>query len=108
MTDVLLTTLVLCLVVAVACLLGFLLLVVPFVLTVDQAERRGFASFRWGAASSVGGLLMLALTYLVLTHDWSKLLLLPVVLFPWIAFTAVSLLAPEDRRFGGLVGAHQR
>jgi hypothetical protein len=92
----------------VVCLLVVVLGVVPFVLAGDVAERSGFSAFRWGAVTVLGELAMAALVYQVFTADWSKLLLLPAVLLPWVGLTVLSLLGPEERLVGGVPGAHQR
>lgn len=107
MIDLLLSLLALCGTVAAVCLLVVLLGVLPFVLTGDAAERQGFSAFRWETACIIGEVGMLLLTFFVLKHHYSKLLLAPAVLLPWIGLTAVSLLSPEERLVGGVPGAHE-
>jgi hypothetical protein len=104
----LLTLLVLCGIVAVGCLLVVALGVLPFVLTVDAAERHGFSTRRWGAVALAGTALMLAIGDWVVSGDHSRVLLLPAVVLGWGGLLVLSLLSRDQTRVGGYQGAHER
>jgi hypothetical protein len=104
----LLTLLAVCGLALAGCLAVLLLGVLPFVRTVDVAERRGFSTFRWGADAIVGIVIMLAFAYCVIARDWSKLLLIPAVGMAWVSLAVVALINPDDHHVGGIAGAHQR
>lgn len=89
------------------CLGGALLAVVPFVLGVDLAERRGFSTQRWGLVCLLGTTLMLVSAYLVFTHDATKVLLLPAAALGWLGPAVVSLLDSRQGLLGGVQGAHE-
>ena len=89
------------------CLAGALLVVVPFILGVDLAERRGFSTQRWGLVCLVGTALMALCAYVVLKHDATKVLLLPAAALGWLGPAVVSLLDSRQRVLGGLQGAHE-
>jgi hypothetical protein len=104
----LMTLVLLCAVVALVGLLLVLLLVVPFVRTVDVAERRGFSTDRWGAVCVGAAVLAAGVAAWVEGGDHSRLLhLVPLalVLSPPLA---VSLLDDGQARVGGGQGAHER
>ena len=86
---------------------GTLLVVVPFVVGVDMAERRGFSTQRWGGICVLGSVLMVLGGYLVLTHDLSKVLLLPTAAVGWSGPGLLALLDSSQRLVGGSQGAHE-
>ena len=102
------TLLVLCAIVTVVCLLVVALGVLPFVLTVDAAERHGFSPTRWGAFALAGTGLMLVIGYWVAVGGHSRVLLLPAVVLGWAALIALSLLGRDQSAIGGTQGAHER
>ena len=101
------TLLVLSGIVVALCVAGILLVVLPFVRGVDMAERRGFSTQRWGGVCLVGTALMLLCSYLVLKHDWTKVLLLPAAALGWSGPAVLSLLDSRQRLLGGVQGAHE-
>jgi hypothetical protein len=104
-SDMLLAGLTLAAIVVVLCLGGIVLVVLPFVLTLDMAERRGFSTTRWGAVALVDAGLALATASLVLKH--SALLLALSVLLAWSAPAALSLMDRTQVLLGGYQGRHQ-
>ena len=88
-----------------ACMAGAALLVVPFVLAVDLAERRGFSPARWGACSlaAAGAAVLLARTL----HGAPRVLLVVPLALTWAAPAALSLLEASHARLGGLAGRHE-
>jgi hypothetical protein len=108
MGDMLLTLLVLCAIVALVCLAVIALGVLPFVLAVDAAERRGFSPTRWGAGALAGIVLALGLALWTLHGDHSKVLLVPAVLLSWGGVGVLCLLSTDQTRIGGTQGAHER
>ena len=106
-SDLLLALLALTGLVVVLCLLGLGLLVAPFVLAVDLAERRGFASVRSGVVAATGPAVGLLLAYAVHSADLSRVLYLPAALLCWAVPGALALLAP-GLRGGGRQGLHER
>ncbi|MCW2544509.1 MAG: hypothetical protein JWM40_2061 [Frankiales bacterium] len=98
---------VLCAIVAIVCLLVVALGVLPFVLAVDAAERRGFSTTRWGAVALGGTALMLVVAYWDVVGDHARVWLLPAVLLSWAGLLVLSLLG-ERSRIGGPQGAHER
>ncbi len=91
----------------VACAVGALVLVVPFLVGVDMAERRGYSTERWGALCLLGTGLGVAVAALVASKDLSTLLFLPALVLAWGAPAVLSLLAP-GQRVGGPQGVHER
>ena len=87
---------------ALACLAALTL--VPFVLALRLAERRGFDPARWGALALAGSVLGVGVVLVALRSAPGLL----VVGLP-LAFTAVVVLRllPADSRLGGRVGRHQ-
>ena len=92
------------LVAALLCAVGVGLLVAPFVVAVDRAERRGFSTGRWGATDLVVAALALALAW-ALRDSTRVLLVLPLAL-TWAVPGALALLAP-GQLLGGRQGAHE-
>jgi hypothetical protein len=90
---------------AVVCVAGIVLVVVPFVLAVDMAERRGFSATRWGAIALVDAALVLASVSLVRKH--SALVLVLSALIAWAVPLALSLMDRSQVRLGGYQGRHQ-
>lgn len=104
----LMTLVVLCALVAAGCLLLVLLVVVPFVVTVDQAERRGFSTARWGAVSIGAVVVMAALAYWIEAGDHTRVIHVVPVALGLLPPLVVSLLDPAQAKVGGTQGAHER
>jgi hypothetical protein len=104
-TDMLLAVLTVSAFVVVVGLVAVALVVLPFVLTVDMAERRGFSTARWGAVALVDAGLALATASLVLKH--SALLLVLSAVLAWAAPAALSLMDRSQALLGGYQGRHQ-
>ena len=92
---------------AAACAAGIGLLVVPFVRSVDVAERHGFSAARWGAVSLAAGGLAALVGAWVLQHDHPVLLVVPAAL-AWAGPAALALLDASQTRVGGVQGGHER
>lgn len=107
MIDVLSALLLTTLFALLACVVGLLGLVVPFVVGVDMAERRGFSTERWGALCLLGSGLALAVAYAVLTQHLGFVLYLPALALAWGTPGVLALLAP-GQRVGGAQGLHER
>ena len=107
MTGLLETLVVLSLIVVAAVVVGTVMVVVPFVVGVDMAERRGFSTQRWGAVCLLATAIMLLLGYVVLTHDLTKVLLVPAAAVGWAGPGLLALLDSSQRALGGLQGAHE-
>ena len=105
MTDMLLAALSLAAILVVGCVVAIGVVVLPFVLTVDLAERRGFSTTRWGAIALVDTALALASASLVMKH--SALVLLATAALAWAAPAALSLTDRTQVRLGGYQGRHQ-
>ena len=108
MLDLLLTLGMVMLLTVGGCLLVLLLGILPFVLGVDAAERRGFSTERWGVVCLLGVLLGAAFALWVLRGDHLVLLLLPAAVLCWVGPAVISLLDPSQRRVGGSRGQHLR
>ena len=81
--------------------------VVPFVLALGMAERRGFATGRWAALAVVGVLLAVVLAVVAHRADAPPLLqVLPLVL-AFAAPIALYLLSGAEA-VGGRAGRHER
>lgn len=93
------------LIIALLCLVGVVVTVLPFVTTVDLAERRGFSPERWGAVTLVAIGLAVGIGYAARTHG--LLLLVPAALVPWSVAALLALLAPLQTRIGGRLGLHE-
>lgn len=104
----LLTLIVLCAVVAVVGLLFVLLVVVPFVLTVDLAERGGFSTARWGSACVAAVLVTAALALRIELGGHTRVLHLVPLALVLLPPLVVSLLDHNQTRVGGSQGAHER
>jgi hypothetical protein len=89
------------------CLVGVGVVVVPFVLALDMAERRQFSTARAGAACLLlaGGCLLLSY---VAVKDHHGAYLVPAVLLGWAGPALLALLSPSQRGLGGVQGAHER
>ena len=81
-----------------------LLTLVPFVLALRRAERRGFDPARWGAVALVGSVLGVGLALVALRS--SLVLLLLAVPLAFAGLLALSVL-PADSGIGGRAGRHQ-
>lgn len=97
------TLLVVTLLAVLACAAVIALYVVPFVRTVDMAERRSFSPNRFGAIALVFALMSAGLAYAGLhTHA----LLVPAALLAWAGPALVAVLPAGHRRLGRQ-GAHE-
>lgn len=101
--GVILTLLVLTAMTVLACAVGALLYVVPFVVTVDMAERRGLSTNRLGALALLLALGSAACAYVALHHH---LAVVPAILLAWTGPAVVSLNAVGGGA-GGRQGAHE-
>lgn len=108
MLDLLLTLGMVVLLTVGACLLGLLMGVLPFVIGIDAAERRGFSTERWGAVCLLGVVLGVLVGLWVLRGDHLALLLLPAALLCWAGPAVLSLLDSSQQRVGGTRGQHLR
>ena len=108
MLDLLLAAIGFPLIVALALAVLSALTLVPFVVALQMAERRGFPTGRWGAVALVASLLGLGLALLFSRSDRVPALaaLLPLVL-TWAGPGALSLLSEDDAEVGGRAGAHE-
>ena len=106
MSDLLLATLTLVVLVAVALAVLAALTVIPFFMTLQLAEARHFSLFRWGAISLAGSVFGLLVALVVLRGDVPPSLA-AVVLLPILAAPALLLLLPPRNRLGGRAGRHQ-
>lgn len=98
MTAVLATLVTVTALTALLCAVGLALTVVPFVLSVDLAERRGLSPSFWGGLSLLAIGLM---AYLGLKATGHPVLLLPVVALAWSVPLALSLMAGRGPDLGG-------
>ena len=90
-----------------ACVAGVLVVVVPFVVAVDMAERRGFATSRTGTATLLLMLAGLGLGYAAVQGRY-WLLLLPAVALAWSGPGILTMMDASQTRVAGALGAHQR
>jgi type II secretory pathway component PulK len=91
----------------VACAIAVGVLVVPFVVAVDMAERRRFSTARWGAVALVGSGLAVMVAALIPLQHLSGLLLTLSVALAWTGPGVLALLDASQRRVGGTQGAHE-
>ena len=101
------TLVVVLLLVAAACAVGVGLVVVPFVLGVDMAERRGFSTTRWGAVSVSGIALALLAGLETVRLGLPAALLLPAAALAGTGPGVLALLGPTQTGVGGRQGEHQ-
>ena len=107
MLGFLLSVVLFTLVVAVLCLAVGGLTVLPFVLSVGMAERRGFSPTRWGAVSIAGAALAVLGGYALHRLDApAPLLVVPAVL-TWAGPLVLWLLDGTEEQLGGRRGAHE-
>ena len=92
------------LLVAVGLAVLYAITVVPFLLTVDLAERRGCSTGRWAGWSLVAVLLALALVAGGVLSGAPRLLLVPAV---GVAFVPLAVLALRSATLGGRAGRHE-
>ncbi len=104
MLDVLAATAVVALLVALGLGVLYGLTVVPFVLAVDLAERRGRSTGRWAGWALVAVLAALALAVLALRSGAGAVV---VVLALVVAFAPVLVLLARGDRLGGPAGRHE-
>ena len=107
MTDLLAAVLIVVLLVALACSVAALVLVAPFVVCVDMAERRRFSADRWGALALGAAALTLLLLLLLHAWGWSRVLYLPAAALAWAPPALLALIAP-GAQVGGTQGEHER
>lgn len=108
MVDLLLATVSIALIVAVVGAAALAVTVVPFVRTVDMAERRRLSTVRAGAfALAFIGLGLLGALVVYRGDRPTVLVLVPLVL-TWAGPLAVSLLEEGQVRLGGRPGAHEQ
>jgi hypothetical protein len=100
---VLTTLLVMTVLTVLACLAVIGLYVVPFVKTVDLAERRGFSTLRFGAIALV---FAAASALLLLKAKDHAVLLLPALVVSW-AGPALLKVLPVGQKGFGRQGAHE-
>ncbi len=105
MTALLGTLVTVLLLAAVAGAAGLGLLVVPFVRSVDLAERKGFSAARGGAVSLLAGSLAVVLGAWVLPPGP---LLVVAAAVAWAGPAVLTLLDPARTRLGGAPGTHER
>lgn len=108
MLDLLLAAVVFPLIVAILLALLALVTLVPFVVALQMAERRGFSTVRWGALALAASLLALLGALLVLRSDTiaTPAAALPLVLAA-AAPGALWLLSGGETSIGGRAGRHQ-
>ena len=108
MLDLLLAAVTFPLIIALGLALLAVVTLVPFVVALQMAERRGFSTTRWGAVSIAASLVGVALTLLVVRSETTPdaFALLPLLL-TWVAPGALWLLSGEEELIGGRAGAHE-
>ena len=105
MTDLLLATVAVVLLVALALAVLAALTLVPFLVTLQLAERRRFSLFRWGAVSLAGSVFGLVVALLVL-RGGSSPGVAAAVLLPILAAPLLLVLLPPEDPLGGRAGRH--
>ena len=108
MLDLLLAVAAAALLTAVALALLSAVTLVPFVVALSLAERRGFSTGRWGAVTLAGAVTGLLLAGVLLTGDRvpAPLALLPLLL-GWTGPVVLRLLSEQDTALGGRAGRHE-
>lgn len=106
MLDALVSAVVFALVVAVGLAVLYAVTVVPFLLAVGMAERRGFSTGRWGGLALLGVLLGLGLALAVRAADLPRVLQL-LALLGVFAAPAALLVLDSGSRLGGRAGRHE-
>ena len=104
MLDALVAAAVVALLVAAALAVLYAVTVVPFLVTVDLAERRGSSTGRWAGVSLTAVLLALALALVGLLAGAPRPLL---VLALALAFAPAGVLAARSDSLGGRPGRHE-
>ena len=104
MLDALVAAVVVALLVAAGLAVLYAVTVVPFLVTVDLAERRGCSTGRWAGLSLVAGLLAVGLAVAGLLAGAPRPLL---VLVPAVAFAPAVVLALRPDSLGGRAGRHE-
>jgi hypothetical protein len=104
----LLSVLLFTLVVAVLCAAVAGLTVVPFVVALGMAERRGFSATRWGVVSLGGAALALAVGVALHRSDAPVALTALLVPITWVAPGVLWLLDGTEQGLGGRRGAHEQ
>lgn len=106
MGDLLLATLAFTAVVALGLLALAAVTLVPFVLALQTAERRGFSTARWGAVSLVASVAGVLLVLLVLRSEAPRWGVLPPLVLAWAAPVALWATSGSER-LGGRAGRHE-
>ena len=104
MLDALVAAVVVALLVAAGLAVLSAVTVVPFLVTVDLAERRGCSTGRWAGLSLAAVLLALALALAGLVTGAPRPLLVPVL---GVAFVPAAVLALRSASLGGRAGRHE-
>lgn len=104
MLDALVSAVVVAALVAAGLALLYAVTVVPFVLAVDLAERRGFSTGRWAGAALAGVLVGGGLALVgLLVGTPPLLLLLPLA----VGFLPALVVSRASQRLGGAAGKHE-
>jgi hypothetical protein len=102
--DALVAAVVVALLVAVGLAALYAVTVLPFLVTVDLAERRGCSTGRWAGLSLVAVVVAVGLALLGLLAGAPRPLL---VLVPVVAFSPAVVLALRSESLGGRAGRHE-
>lgn len=106
MLDALVSAVAFALIVAVAMAVLYALVVVPFLLAVGMAERRGFSTGRWGGLAVVGVLAGLASAYLARKAGVARIAQ-PLPLLLVLAAPAALWMLDGSEPLGGRAGRHE-
>ena len=104
MLDALVAAVVVALLVAAGLAVLYAVTVVPFLVTVDLAERRGCSTGRWAGLSLAAVLLGVGLVLVGLLTGAPRLLLVPALA---VAFVPAVVLALRSDTLGGRAGRHE-
>ena len=107
MLGFLLSAVLFTLLVALLCLAVAGLTVVPFVVALGMAERRGFSATRWGALSLAGAAAALVGGYVLHRVGAPVALAALPVLLTWVAPAGLWLLDGSEQGLGGRRGLHE-
>ena len=108
MVDLLLATVSIALIVVVVGAAALAVTVVPFVLSVDMAERRRLSTVRAGTFSLVAIVLGLLGALVVYRGDRPTVLVLVPLVLTWAGPMAMTMLEEGQVRIGGRPGAHEQ
>ena len=104
MLDALVAAVVVALLVALGLAVLYAVTVVPFLVTVDLAERRGCSTGRWSGLSLAAVLLALALALGGVLAGAPRPLLVPLLA---VGFVPALVLALRSASLGGRAGRHE-